>query len=130
MSQTNLADRCGRLTWIIVLASIGWIVFSACSGVSTPQDYHCQYDAEERIKARLQYPSTYDEHGLLTRQKMKDLATVDGNKEDGWTITTAIMFGAKNAFGVQSDYLAWYTAEVSAEGKCGQIMLDDFISYR
>ena len=48
---------------------------------------------------------------------------------DGWEIETAIIFGAKNTFGVKSDFKVWYLAYMNPDGKCVKIVLDDFLPY-
>ena len=66
---------------------------------------------------------------MLTTSEMRDRSTVYGNEVDGWELETAIIFGAKNAFGVKADFKVWYQASVNPGGKCVEIVLGDFLPY-
>ena len=100
----------------------------AC-GPSAPQVYECQSVAVRAIKKNLAFPSTFDTHGLLTSEKAHDLAVIRGDEEYGWTIRAPVIFGVKNAFGVQSDYMVWYDGTVNQEGNCTGVRLGDFAPY-
>lgn len=103
------------------------LVLSGCD--STPAYYECDYEAKQRIKRELAYPSTFDEHGMLTTSMMHDRSSVYGNEEDGWMIDTAVIFGADNGYGVTQDYIVWYKAQVDAEGECWGIEIGNFVPY-
>ena len=131
MSKGQFASGCATGIVLLGLAVLGaWFVFSKCTGrVSDPLHYHCSYDAQQVVKRHLAFPSTFDEHVSLSNSKARRLATVMGDGDRGWSIHTPMVFGTKNAFGVQSDYLVWYTATVDAEGDCTGIEIDQFIPY-
>ena len=115
---------------IAILVGIGWFAFSQCTRtVSEPEDYECRYDAEQAIKRQLAFPSTFDEHELLTSQMSMDRSIITGDEERGWHIRSLIIFGTKNAFGVQSDYLVWYDGTVNPEGECTGVTLGGFAPY-
>ena len=75
------------------------------------------------------FPSTFDEHNMLTTRKEMDLSTISRVGDKGWDIRTVMVFGSKNAFGVQSDYLVWYDGRVDPEGNCTGVLLGDFVPY-
>ena len=108
---------------------LGLVALSIVACGSTPLYTHCSYEAKQAIKRQLQYPSSFDEHGMLTTSEMRERSSVYGNEADGWEIETAIIFGAENAFGVKSDFKVWYLANVNPDGKCIEIVLDDFLPY-
>ena len=89
----------------------------------------CAFYAERSVKQRLSFPATYDRHSMETATYQRDFATVTKNAKGGWAVNSAIAFGAKNAFGVQSDYLAAYTGDVSADGDCIDVAVSDFVPY-
>ena len=117
------------MRYAVIPILLGLVALSIVACGSTPLYTHCSYDAKQAIKRQLQYPSSFDEHGMLTTSEMRDWSTVYGNEVDGWEIDTAIIFGAKNAFGVKSDFKVWYLANVNPDGKCVKIVLDDFLPY-
>ena len=100
----------------------------AC-GPGTPKDFVCRWDAERSIKQRLAFPSTYNEHLLLTSEMSQQRATITGDKESGWNLRTVMIFGTKNAFGVELDYLVWYDGYVDTNGECIGVRLGDFSAY-
>ena len=116
-----------RLFYLALILALSLVVASC--GPSTPVHYHCSYDAKQSIKKHLAFPSTFDEHVSLSNSKARSFAAVMGNEDSGWSIRTPMVFGTKNAFGVQSDYLVWYTATVDTEGDCTGVTLDNFIPY-
>ena len=91
--------------------------------------FSCQLDAERAIKKRLAYSATFDEHVMETSIISKDRAIITGDGERGWNINTVMIFEVQNAFGVQSDYLVWYDAQVSPNGDCRGIRLGEFVPY-
>ena len=114
---------------IVASLLMGLVLLSvACD--STPQEYECRFDAQQAIKRHLAFPSTFDEHGLDTTSWAADRAIITGDKESGWTIRTAIIFGTKNAFGVQTDYFVRYEGRVNTDGECTGVTLGDFVPYR
>ena len=117
------------MRYTVILILLGLIALSIAACGSTPLYTHCSYDAKQTIKSELQYPSSFDAHGMLTTSEMRDWSTVYGNEVDGWEIETAIIFGAKNAFGVKSDFKVWYLAYVNPDGKCAEIVLGEFLPY-
>ena len=84
------------MRYAVIPILLGLIALSIAACGPTPLYTHCSYDAKQAIKHQLQYPSSYDEHGMLTTSEMRDWSSVYGNEVDGWEINTAIIFGAKN----------------------------------
>ena len=117
------------MRYAVIPIILGLVTLSIVACGSTPLYTHCSSDAKQTIKRQLQYPSSFDEHGMLTTSEMRERSSVYGNEVDGWEINTAIIFGAKNAFGVKSDFKVWYLASVNPDGKCVEIVLDDFLPY-
>ena len=113
------------VTLVIVLITL---ILASCS--SAPQFYLCSYQAKQAIKGYLEYPSTFDEHEMKTMDIMMDESIIEGNKEDGWSIQTAVFFGVENGFGVKSDYVAAYRVQVDSEGNCGYIDILDIVPDR
>ncbi len=114
---------------LALLAAVGWFIFSACTGESEPPFYACSYEAKQAVKRNLTFPSTFDEHDMLTFSKGDDLSIISRVGDKGWNIRTMMVFGSKNAFGVQSDYLVWYDGRADEDGNCTGVILDDFIPY-
>ena len=117
------------MRYAVIPILLGLVALSIAACESTPRYTHCSYDAKQAIKSQLQYPSSFDEHGIWTTSEMRERSSVYGNEVDGWEIETAIIFGAKNAFGVKSDFKVWYLASVNPDGKCVEIVLGDFLPY-
>ena len=109
-------------------AVIDWLFFSE-SEPSEPEFYACSYEAKQAIKRRLAFPSTFDEHGLITSSKGQDLSIITRVGNQGWDIRTVMVFGSKNAFGVRSDYLVWYDGRVDEDGNCTGVVLDQFVPF-
>ena len=117
------------MRYAVIPILLGLITLSIAACETTPLYTYCSYEAKQAIKRQLQYPSSFDEHRMLTTSEMRDWSTVYGNKVDGWEIDTAIIFGAKNAFGLISNFKVWYLAYVNPDGTCVEIVLDDFLPY-
>lgn len=103
----------------IILVSLLAFVLAACG--SGPPHYICKWDAERYIKGELAFPATYDEHQLDTTRAGLKWGEVTEN-EVGWLVESVILFGAKNAFGVQQNYAFRYMADVYPDDHCGPII--------
>ena len=114
------------MRYVVIPILLGLVALSIVACGSTPLYSHY---AKQAIKHQLQYPSSFDEHGMLTISEMRERSSVYGNEVEGWEIETAIIFGAKNAFGVKSDFKVWYLANVNPDGKCVDIVVDEFLPY-
>ena len=124
------------LSIAVLVAAVGavWFVGETAWGwwqsASVPKHFTCNLDAERAIKGQMNYPSTFDDHLLATSDWNSARATVQGDKENGWTINAAMIFGAKNAFGMQTDHIVRYQGYVNSDGECTGVLLGEFAHYR
>lgn len=130
------------ISWMIGLACLagvvsgaiwlGWTVFNWWTSESEPTEpehYACSYKAQQAIKHNLAFPSTFDEHEMLTSSESRERAYTVRVGDRGWDIRTIMIFGSQNAFGVQSDYSVWYEGRVDNDGNCTGVILEDFVPY-
>ena len=111
---------------LIILALLV-VALLACS--SEPSVIQCQHFVDNVVKRSLNYPASFDEHSGLTISLANSDGRVSGNKEDGWRIHAPLIFGAQNAFGVKSDYIAWYWVDVDADSNCSNIRVGEIFPY-
>ena len=118
-----------RATSVLFFFLLLLAAFLAGCGPGEAQHYDCNHAAQQVIKGRMPSSSTFDEHSTLTSSMSQDEARITGDAERGWIINTVMVFGVKNASGVQTDYLAWYEGRVDKERNCSIIWVGDPIKY-
>ena len=134
-TRNNTAIGCLILVILSLLITGGCVLFSMCSGngMSKPAFYQCEYQAELAVKRQLTFPATFDRHGTLTMSMGRNSAVVTAVRMDetgqSWRIKAPLIFGAANAFGVKSDYIAWYTANVRPNGDCWNVKVNSLRPY-
>ena len=103
---------------LIVLVAL---MFIACS--STPPYYHCNWEAEQLVKRRVDRPIEVHD-GVGTMSQIKRLSIVDKWADEGYRIYSGVVFGVNNAYGKQDKFVAWYKARVDTDGDCNHIEVD------
>ena len=93
----------------------------ACS--STPQYFHCSWEAEQLVKRSIDYPIDIHD-GVGTMSTMKRLSIVDKWADEGYRIYSGVVFGVENRFGKQENFVAWYRAQVDTDEDCRNVEID------
>ena len=100
------------------------LVLLACNSPPDPF-FACQSEAAEVVKVLLAYPATFDVHdGVETYSRLKPTSKVFKHRDGYWRITTDLVFGVKNAFGVPSNFQVFYEAHM-LDGKCTIVHLGE-----
>ena len=88
------------------------------------------WDAERHIKRNLlAFPATYDEHQLDTTSLGLEMGEVTKLGDGTWMMESVILFGTKNAFGVQQDFMFHYLGHVDKDENCLTIDMLSFEPY-